>query len=97
MSLCIIQSVQQQKFDHRKHNMATETHIDAVFPSGTGWEIDGNSRFVLIDSAGTIFIQVGSVGCSDTDLHTIQIGVEGARKLKKSLGFALNNAVGDST
>ena len=73
--------------------MPTEVHIDEVFPSGTAWQIDGESHFLLIDSAGTIFIQVGPVGCAD--LHTIKIGVEGARRLKKSLGFALNNAVGD--
>ena len=75
--------------------MATETHIDENFLSGTGWNLDSQSRFILIDSADTIFIQVGPEGCRDDKLHTIKIGIEGARRLKVALGFALNNAVGD--
>jgi len=75
--------------------MATETHINDVFPSGTGWTIDGESRFVLMDSADSVFLQFGAAGCSDSELHTINIGVEGARLLRESLSFALNNAVGD--
>ena len=74
--------------------MASETHIDEVFPSGSlchPHPFMAKTRMVLCDNSVGIFLQFGHGGCSDNELQAITLTPQQVRDLRTGLANALGN------
>lgn len=74
--------------------MATETHIDEVYPSGQPPEMNEQTRVVLVSSMGTVFLKIGAPEAKEEDMTIINIGINGGKELRKQLKWALGNVGG---
>ncbi|MEJ6561088.1 MAG: hypothetical protein QNL71_08495 [Akkermansiaceae bacterium] len=74
--------------------MASETHIDRTFSSGSFQEpppFNSKARLIVSDNGAGIFLQIGDLAAKPENIEAINLGADGARGLICALKNALDN------